>query len=124
MANQEHNMKAELLETKLVKFSLKGKEFEAHVNIKMDVDECVSVDDIEDPNDIEAFERGDLTAYVLIIEASWKGVEGLDVLGGCWITGPNQWQNFVVDHDMIENAIADMLEQINDMLKAIDIAIE
>lgn len=96
---------------------LNGKSLKAHVMLEVfhdDVDPADLSDPavFDSPADYQAylqrFETGDLCMVVLVVTATFVGLEGSDVLGGCEVAKPGDVDMYLTEHGMVAAALSDL----------------
>lgn len=86
-----------------------GKAFVSFV-VEVYPDESFDISEVEHPDDVDAFERGDMESYVVMVRARINPMpwSGSDVLGGVWAKSDKDILDAVFEHGMKENALSDL----------------
>lgn len=102
------------LKTETLTFNGKNLEVNVLVEAFYDWDYDASMDDDET---IEKIENGSLTLAVIIVTASFEGVEGSDSLGGCLIGKERDVLEYAQDHDMVANALKELENNLTSLME-------
>ena len=78
--------------------------------------------DGDDPQDIEAYSRGDFVMAGVEVAARWKGMEGTDSLGMNCIYKASDIDEVVEENGMIHNAAVELFENVEELLKSVRVA--
>lgn len=105
--------------TKQVTFSFQGKEHKLTARILVSDDEL----DFEayglSESQLEAIESGACSVMNVIVEVSLGGLKGIDSLGGVFVFSPEDVDQAIRDHGMIENALEDLKARLEDLLTTV-----
>jgi hypothetical protein len=113
-------MKPEIFETLTRDFELHGRKYSAEIEISCTSDEYVSFDDLvdskADPKGAEKLahdlDSANASVLVILVEATCGDLPdllGSDSLGCCIVYNRQDVTDIVTTHDMVENALSDLV---------------
>ena len=96
---------------------INGRNFECDVKAEIYEDELPF--DGDDPEDKARFERGEISNYTIVVKADCFGLKGFDLLGACTMSSnwSHEMTDYIQEHSMITNALNELTENIERILK-------
>lgn len=102
--------------TEKVLFEINNKKHSALIRIWVENDDLgldEVIGDAENRAELEAkINRGDMDIMLIHVEASAFGFEGIDNIGGCYISSSEDVDNVLKDYCLIDSAVNDLIKTI------------
>lgn len=96
-----------------------GKQVPIKIQVLTDFDDISPGDDFdfgdaeENAKYLKRIQDGEIDVLVIKVKAFALGETGFDILGGCHVCKPQDVDDIVNDHGMVENAIEDLINQMH-----------